>query len=533
MNNNKAFEGIDRHGHAVSCFYAFEYAVCTSTVNTVKCVYVCIRFSLQILCCDSHCHKEEMYDNESIEVLINMELTNTTKEVLGDPKTYDLPTQAERGDMERDLRKIKLSLLEYRSQEENQNTSEENEKIAEEAEQRKLAKLCILKYYDLLTSIYKRYCKIGRDTQWMTMYGWMNLLHDSGMIDGPEYEIHYELQWKEIFHEMYQYHHEEFHSASTLRYTDVSYLSDDDPWTGEWVDPDFEEQSSPCATPTSPDSMDSVSSVKTHSPTSTSMRGAKFWNGVYKFRKIGDRKLIGCILAADGRHPIGGWLKRNDFKRAKLKMSDPERIKDKLLLKCNWTPGESKSDPLQMRIEWEHKKTGGLRGKSGHFKLKKTDKLFDDDKDLPANLYVGLCRHEFFDGLLCVARAQNSQRPLYLLLHELVQKYLSQYVFKYMVDLRRFLKGQDIEKKLQNRLKHDSSLAKLFQRYSATNNESEYIEEEAWCVLAEELCNTAYDMKHNIWKRGGKPSMDQMVCLYPSTCSERDCMFVCLFFFCT
>ena len=435
-----------------------------------------------------------------------MELTNTTKEVLGDPKTYDLPTQAERGDMERDLRKIKLSLLEYRSepsQEENQNTSEENETIAEEAEQRKLAKLCILKYYDLLTSIYKRYCKIGRDTQWMTMYGWMNLLRDSGMIEGPDYVAHYEVQWDEIFQEMYQYHHEEFHpKINTTRYG-VSYLSDDDPWTGEWVDPDFDEQSSPVATSTAPGSMDSVSSPK--------MDAAYLWNGVYKFRKIGDRKLVGCILAADGRHPIGGWLNRNDFKKAKLKMSDPGRIKDKLLLKCNWTPGKSKFDPLQMKIEWEHKKTGGLKGKSGHFKLKKTDKLFDDDKDLPANLYVGLCRHEFFDGLLCVARAQNSQRPLYLLLHELVQKYLSQYVFKYMVDLRRFLKGQDIEKKLQNRLKGDSSLTRLFQRYSAMNNESEYIEEEAWCVLAEELCTTAYDMNHNIWKRGGKPSMDQMV----------------------
>ena len=87
-----------------------------------------------------------MYDSEQIDLLVNMELPDKIRDTLGDPLNYIFPEhQPERGHIERDMRKIKVSLLEYK---------------LEEAEQRKYAKLCILKYYDLLTSIYKRYCKI-------------------------------------------------------------------------------------------------------------------------------------------------------------------------------------------------------------------------------------------------------------------------------------------------------------------------------------------------------------------------------------
>merc|ERR1719334_1203549 len=148
-----------------------------------------------------------------------MELSQSVGAILGDPKSYNIPTQqAARDQIERDLRKIKVSLFEYQ---------------LEEPPQRKYAKLCVLKHHDLLNSIFKRYCKIGRDTQWMTMFGWISLLRDCGLVSTQSDEHIYVA----IFQRIYLYHHEHLHSVVTPMYGDrISNSRDDnDPWTGVWI----------------------------------------------------------------------------------------------------------------------------------------------------------------------------------------------------------------------------------------------------------------------------------------------------------
>ena len=98
--------------------------------------------------------KTEMLDDEKIETLQLHPLDISEKKVLDDPKKYELPTEkTSRFHIERDLRKIKIGLLRLHT-----------------PEPRKLAKLGILKHYDLLTAIYKKYCKMGGDQVGCSLY---------------------------------------------------------------------------------------------------------------------------------------------------------------------------------------------------------------------------------------------------------------------------------------------------------------------------------------------------------------------------
>lgn len=302
--------------------------------------------------CEEEVDNEEV-DNETIEMLISMELPDDIQDILGDPTGYILPDQQiERSDIECDLQKIKVPLFEYK---------------VEETEQRKYAKLCILKYYDLLTSIYRRYCKIARDTQWMTMFGWMSLLRDCGMVTNPDDEQ----QYIDIFHSVYQYHHQ---NSETLSYG-VSNLKDNDPWTGLWILQADDETES--------EDIDGIKKASSCPSTST----PRMSGGTYKVRKIGDRKVIGCIN--DSRlFPIAGWLNdQHDFKKAKLQLSYPKPTGDKLVLHCTLVVPQSMDDdlddPLQMKVNWEHSKKGSQHTKKGSVRLFKSEGLEDDDEDLP------------------------------------------------------------------------------------------------------------------------------------------------------
>ena len=440
---------------------------------------------------------QEMYDSEQIDILINIELPDSITSTLGHPISYIVPTQQpERGHIERDLRKIKVSLLEYK---------------LEEAEQRKYAKLCILKYYDLLTSIYKRYCKIGRDTQWMTMFGWISLLRDCGMVKTENDEQ----EFIDIYHSVYQYHHKHHHVTATPMYGNE--LKDTDPWTGVWVLQKHRNhyesrQYSPLMRGQSLSDRrlslrQSPRSPSRHSPISTS---PAFKDEHYKFRKIGDRKVIGCKLGS-GRLMFRGWLNRSDFKKAKLRSDVEGRKKIKRTLKCRLIPSDNIVEPLKMRIKWENTKIGSPGCDSGVTKLFKFDPLNDDDADLPRSDYVGLCRHEFFDALLCVARLSDEQSALYLLFNELVVNHLHRYIFKTMVDLRRFLKGKEIEQELQGRLHADASLIRLYSKYSSLQKDTEHIEEDAWCAMAEDMYIVAKSMDKDIWKFGGRPADELLI----------------------
>merc|ERR1712062_663987 len=94
---------------------------------------------------------------------------------------------------------------------------------------------------------------------------------------------------------------------------------------------------------------------------------------------------------------------------------------------------------------------------------------------------------------------------------ELIQRHLNEYIFKTMVDLRRFLKGKEIESELHDRLHSDSALIRLFKKYAALQKESQNMEEDAWCAMAEDLYSTAKQLDADTWKCGGRPTEDQLL----------------------
>ena len=87
-----------------------------------------------------------------------MDLPKEVKAVLGDKKKWKLPKKKKKkAAMERDLRKITESMKDL------------------DEEQRKYAKLSLLKYYDILFETFRKYCKIGGDKDWLTKKGWIAL----------------------------------------------------------------------------------------------------------------------------------------------------------------------------------------------------------------------------------------------------------------------------------------------------------------------------------------------------------------------
>ena len=480
--------------------------------------------------------ESEMLRSEQIDLLINMEIPDKIGHILGDPAGYTLPTSNPAlSHMKRDMRKIKVSLLEYK---------------LEGAEQRKYAKLCILKYYDLLTSIYKRYCKIGRDTQWMTMFGWISLLRDCGMAKTHSDEQ----QYIDVFGRIYQYHHEHLHSArkdmnhsrhsisQSGMYGDA-HLHDKDPWTGVWMLQKYRNRVCTRISenghhlPLPLEATNHTADRQSHQQVAAKYRAdkkSKIAMGTfnisashsfvsdassdtdsmeeiqYKFRKMGDRKIIGFVRSkTDKDSLVTGWLNRNDFKKAKLETKSKKQRKDKRVLQCQLIAPQSFMDSIRMKIKWQHTKTGSTTTESGTVKLFKFETLGDGDTDLPITRFVGLSRHEFFDALLSVARLSDGDRPLFLLFHEVITNQFDT-IYRNMVDLRQYLKGKEIEPKIRHRLQSDSALVRLFNRYSSLQKQERNMEEDAWCALAADLFSTAKSIDHKVWKHGGKPTPEQL-----------------------
>ena len=136
---------------------------------------------------------------------------------------YDLPAEMDQSyfRFDRDLRKVKAALRKMTV-----------------AEDRKYAKLILLKHYKILNDVYKRYCKIGGDIHWLTEFGWSSMMRDCKVVrDDEEEEL-----FKQMFHDLYNYHHYHFHNQRnaanskhsiqlSLVYGEEKFF-DKDPWTG-------------------------------------------------------------------------------------------------------------------------------------------------------------------------------------------------------------------------------------------------------------------------------------------------------------
>merc|ERR1712228_506358 len=171
---------------------------------------------------------KKMGNEESIDKLLKMELPEKVSQCLGSPTEYKLPQNSEEKEnepsfenLERDLRKLTHGLY-------NQS-----------ANQRKYSKLAILKWYQCLIAVYKKYRKLGGDSFWLTLNGFIWMLQDAKIPNKDTCTIE---QCEQLFEITYKMHHRlQTRKASMHRVTLSAMYGDDnfndeDPWTGAWID---------------------------------------------------------------------------------------------------------------------------------------------------------------------------------------------------------------------------------------------------------------------------------------------------------
>jgi len=471
--------------------------------------------------------QKEMLDDEKIDAMKQMKMNVTQRDILKDPIKYKLPEKkGDLKDIDRDLRKLKIGLLRMDS-----------------SDSRKLAKLSILKHYDLLTAIYKKYCKLGGDKHWMTFNGWILLMKHCRWIKSKEDKDRVAQLCVEIFDDTYQYHHAKQHIYDGANGKHVAYLSgmygdgqfhDINPWTGVWCLQEDKER------------IDGILKMKVERKKSfISGAGSKgkikeeedkkkraTSYETYKFRKYGDIRVMGCY-----EHPIdkseadiGGGLNKKDHKKAKLEIRFKTRSvqghHQRRMFNCTISPPEDEESPITMTVKWKEVDNKG----SGTIELFKLKGLDDEDSALPATEYTGLARHEFFDAMLLLASVVNNNEDgdlndLYKMMDEVACHTLTDYVYNGIIETRKHIRDgklhDDIRKKFK---KNYTSIRHLFDKFASLVHTEEVptkttvkaanitdLGEDQWLAMAMELCEVPKTKTKKFWKRGGKPDTQTLV----------------------
>ena len=88
----------------------------------------------------------------------------------------------------------------------------------------------------------------------------------------------------------------------------------------------------------------------------------------YKFRKIGDSKLVGCMLVHNKDvAEIGGALNQKNFKKCKMEVSFKRRRSQnaRRVWNCELIPPQSFADAIVMNVKWEEINKGSASKKQG------------------------------------------------------------------------------------------------------------------------------------------------------------------------
>ena len=115
----------------------------------------------------------------------------------------------------------------------------------------------------------------------------------------------------------------------------------------------------------------------------------------YKFRKVGDLKVAGCLVRNNrNAAALDGTLKARNFRKATMDMTFRGRRRHKKggrertqRWNVELLPPKSMIDPITMKIRWEEEE-GGQRTQHGTLKLFKYAGLEDDDQHLPPKEYT-------------------------------------------------------------------------------------------------------------------------------------------------
>eukprot|EP01083_Nonionella_stella_P149875 476623_1 len=460
--------------------------------------------------------KKEMLDDELIEMLLAMDVADDVAKTLGDRRAYDIPTHDEDEvayfHLERDLRKIKYAF-----------------KDIKRSEPRKHAKLDILKQYKILNAIYTRYCKIGRDPNWLDLDGYVSLLRDLCIIStgGAQNRLYFDI-FDEIHHAKKRGKKDK--NGLTGLYGSQSFY-DKDPWTGIWCNYKDKERIFKME-----DKRQKMPLKQRYGRSMSIKEKSEMYYEKYKFRKIGERRIIGCMNNIDYAE-FGGTFAQSNYKKAKMEIKfKKRRIKvhdQRRLWFCELTPPQSLVDDIIMKIKWEEINVRSYKNKEGKLKLYKHGDLADDDADIPVPVLTGLSRSQFFDAMLCCAKIWDEQqheliRDLYLCFDDFVS-IMDDYIYKNHCELSKYLFGKEIQDDVKDKLKtHNTVLIKLFKKYASLDpNEdatkhTEEMDCDEWTAMAVELCKVAKLWDQDIWKMGGKPSIEEMIQCFTLSLDEDE-----------
>eukprot|EP01083_Nonionella_stella_P308875 1091660_1 len=494
---------------------------------------------------------KQMLDDESILSLLSMKLSDDVVRVVGDRSEYVLPLESKDAmfHLERDLRKIKFSI-----------------KNIAVSDQRKYAKIMILKHYTILSAIYTKYCKIGGDRHWLNYDGYISLLRDVGVITME----HNNDRYFEVFHSLFESHHQKQkvnkHSTQLSGMYGHQSFHDSDPWTGIWCLQRDKQRIRQIEKETrQKEEMErkmarNVRLNKRHKSKSRPRVKRKMsikqkseqYVEKYKLRKIGDKRIIGCMNNIDYAE-LGGTFSKSNYTKAKIEIKfKKRRIKvynSRRVWSCELIPPKSIIDDITMKVKWEEINQNAAKSKAGVIKLYKQDDLLDDDTDIPKSQYVGLSRSEFFDAMLCCSKILYSEEKdtndddddvpftggwlgridsahekedddvtgdLYVQFDRLVVEYLDKYIYRNHCEGEKYLADDDEE--VKEKLKGCSTvLMKLFKKYADLDNSKfttkqiQEIDCDEWSAMAVDLLKVARSFDKTIWKLGGKPTMIEIL----------------------
>lgn len=419
--------------------------------------------------------KEENKPKKSamkIEDLLKIKLI---PQKLGNPSTYKLPKDAnERELMERDLRKLFVN--------------DEDEKFS---------KLAVIKYYhDILMPTFVKYCKIGGDSDWLTMKGWQALYRDAFICDEELINQCTEKECHSLFNVIWNRHHnslsskkmtlrtsqllEQKHNKFSTRMMILNEWNDEDPWTGIW---------------------------KAHTLEEEVME-------MYKIKQIGDNKLCGYIKSFDFCSLNGSLTPNSDKTKAEMMIfwHQGARKNKRRLCECTLNKPSSSTDAVTMTVRWKSIAMSSIvdeiTPEKGEYILTKQmdERLSNRDEDA-FKYKIGLCRHEYLDAMLTLAQmryAKQSEIAKYAKLCMLCEEHLIPYIWGGLKMAQ--------QETLKNILRpHVTELHRLFEKYNHIDKsqgaDDRLLSLREWQVLTADILK----QDENAFIKGGKPSETDII----------------------
>jgi len=413
---------------------------------------------------------EDFYEEvkeETVDDLMKAEMPAEVLAVLGPQKKFKMNgNHKAQQSMRRDLRKMLINL-------------DDDGKARDDD---RYTKMAILKWHDILMETFRRYCRVGGDSAWLTQKGWDALCTDAFIPEKNKAKCT-EKDCHDLFQTIYfKHNNSEKNKKMSLRRSQILQRSDmqrqthkkqstttmitaewndADPWTGIWKSEDAESDET------------------------------------FKFKHVGDRKLKGFIKNFEFCD-INGEL-QSDKTRGECTIFWHQGPRKNKRRKCKLSllKPEEQGDPVRMRVKWQAMASSsiyaGISQEKGEYVMTKMEKGLSN-RDLDAFKYaIGLARHEYLDAMLVASRCKYPDIPPYAALNKMCEEQLIPFIWGGM------------EKAQERTIKgifrpFSTELHRLFDRFKA----EQAMSLDEWNAVCAELFKVADGI--NAFAKGGKPS---------------------------